>query len=608
MDFVATVLEQSFKCRQRAGKIAYFKRRKKVFPTLERLLSEAVNKTSKGKQRIIIIPEDLKKLVIKLTIGRWASSNMKNGEDSWSHTNENLGLFMISGNRERNRQEDIIDNFDAMKGAAQHRAVALFGTLEEVIRIGRPFSEGKEFRIKDPASTNAMDLYNETPTTTSTDPFSTNEEGGDIDIDSLLDTRQTLSEQIIEWENAGSTLDQQELEEVENLKRQLSVIDSVIQQHTTDQIDMMLDKEASSVDEKTATALPHALWWIASEGNKIQPKKSKDWDISQEVEGNISTILVGTLEEFNALSQEMSFESKFFDIEEHFEILELAPPDVDVKFDLVSSLFDRSEIRSLEYQFRLDDKNGEEAMSQLIYFLINRAEQIAIQEGQEQTSAFVRTFSELRRSLVEDIELRKSRVIDKNYLERLFARIFPLPLNPSSLRKSDPIIKLMDAKNSVREMTEIGYKGSPELKRRIFSNIVSQTRGADEGRPIPSSMIFYGDTSTGKTFFFKSLIRMLNLELYDRNRPNNENAAAIIINCGNLTEDDNSGDPTKFTVKQAIEDIKDLIAQPNGHRSYIMFDDAHKCGSDKIRKELFAFIQSFFETEDGLLRVKRKTL
>ena len=587
------------------AKLPISKEEKRVFPTLEKLLVEAVKGESSGKQRIVIIPEDLKKLVLKLVVGRWASSNIKNGDEAWSHGNENLDLFMLSGSREDNRQEDFRDNFNAMKGAAENRSVALFGTLEDVILIGRPYSDKREFRIKDPASTSGTDLYSEVNKAESID-----QQDNDTDLDAetsiLVENRDALLADIDDLESNGeqSSSDQ---DEIRDLRKQVELLDGIIAQQENAQDMLDGNTEGSNVDESNSAALPHALWWIAAEGSPIQPKKTKGWDIDQEVDGSLSTILIGTQEEFNALAQEMSFESKFFDIEDHFEILELSPPSAEVKYNLVKSLFSRSQISSLEYQFQLEELKGEKAKSQLIYFLINRAEQIAIQENQEQTSAFVRTFSELRRSLVEDVELRKNRLIDKNYLERLFARIFPLPLNPSSLRADDPIIKLMDTKSSVREMNDIGYKGSPDLKKRIFGNIVSQTRGADEGRPIPSSMIFYGDTSRGKTFFFKSLVRMLDLELYDRGRPNNENASAIIIPCSDLTEDDNTGDPTKITVKQAIDDVKDLIAQPNGHRAYILFDDAHKCASsDKIRREIFAFIQSFFETIDGLMRVKKK--
>ncbi|MCB0357708.1 MAG: hypothetical protein KDD40_11900, partial [Bdellovibrionales bacterium] len=382
------------------AKLPISKEEKKVFPTLETLLNEIVTGGSHGKQRIVIIPEDLKKLVTKLIVGRWASSNAKNSDDRWSHSNEQLSLFMINGSRDDNRQENIVDNFDAMRGAAETRSVGLIGTLEDVIRIGRPYSSFKEFRIKDPASNTGLDLYADKPAQKSSDDSELDDGEEDITASSLqllIEDRDTLTDELRDWES-GDSLTSDEQAEVEKIKHRLAVIQAFIDRQLEENGDKLGGVERESVDESNATALPHLMWWIAAEGKLLQPKKTKGWDISQEVDGVVSTLLVGTREEFHTLEQEMSFESKFFDLEKHFEILELTPPTADVKFSLVNSLFNRNEIRSLEYNFQLEDKSGEQAKSQLIYFLINRAEQIAIQEGQEQTSAFVRTFSELRRS------------------------------------------------------------------------------------------------------------------------------------------------------------------------------------------------------------------
>ncbi|MEO0335376.1 MAG: hypothetical protein AAF202_03225, partial [Pseudomonadota bacterium] len=190
------------------------------------------------------------------------------------------------------------------------------------------------------------------------------------------------------------------------------------------------------------------------------------------------------------------------------------------------------------------------------------------------------------------------------YLERLFFKIFPITINLDNLEEDDPLKRIVNVQEAARELAKLGYQGPMELKELTLSTMLSQTTGSDAGRPIPNSQIYYGDTSTGKTFLFKKKMELLGLDKYDPNRAGNEEAGFIIINVQNLVEDNPSGD--KMTVDEAISQIEDLLAQPNGHRAQILFDDAHKTGTKSIHQKLHSYIQSFFEAPDGVKRVKKR--
>ncbi len=573
----------------------------KVFPEIDRILSEAGKGLLKGKQKVLIVSKELKPLINKLIMTRWASQNVNTTLPSpWHHSNDRLLFYSIQGDRSHNSQDKVFENYQAMHGGAKYKSVVLYADLENINAIGRPFNPtGSNFTLKDPliSKSSARSDFISIDDADSVN----NEENGvtksNIQTHALLTTRDTLQSEIDQYaskRDSASDDDKKKYEQAINERQ--SKISS---------IDSQLASLMTNVNMGDHQAMPHLMWLIATEGEKLQPKIGRDWSISSAVDKKLATILIATPEEWSTAEHDMGFEAKYFDPKDHFEFVELASPSEETKFNLVRSLFLKAEIQSLDYRFFISSNSNEDAERQLISHFVNRVEQIAIQQNIESTTAFIKAFAELRRTLVEDTSLRRSRTIDKNFLERLFFKIFPLPISLENLESDDPLNRLQNIQDAARKLQQLGYHGAMDLKERTLDTILNQTRGSDAGRPIPNSQIYFGGTSSGKTFLFKKKVEMLGLTPYNPNKANNEEAEYIIISVQNLVED-GSKEAGKLTVDDAIEMIQDLIAQPKGHRSFILFDDAHKTSSKVVHQKLFSFLQSLFEAPNGLIRVKKK--
>ncbi len=573
----------------------------KVFPEIDRILNEAGHGNLNGKQKVLIVSKELKPLINKLIMTRWASYNINPSlPSSWHNSNQKLLVYSVQGDRSQNSQEKVFENFQAMRGGAKYKSVVLYADLENVNAIGRPFNPvASNFMLKDPlmnrsaARTDFISI--DDPTNISNEDASSTE--NTQQSNRLLSERAKLEEQtsgyLVERENADDSKKRQYDSAIRENKAKIATIDN------------QLATLMTSVHTGDHQAMPHLMWLIATEGEKVQPKVARDWSITNAVDRKLATILIATPEEWATAEHDMGFEEKYFDPKTHFEFVELASPSEETKFNLVRSLFLKPEIQSLDYRFLISPNLNDDAQRQLISHFVNRVEQIAIQQNMESTTAFIKAFAELRRTLVEDTSLRRSRTIDKNFLERLFFKIFPLPISLENLESDDPLNRLQNIQDAARKLQQLGYHGAMDLKERTLETILNQTRGSDAGRPIPNSQIFFGGTSSGKTFLFKKKVEMLGLVPYNPNKANNEEAEYIIISVQNLVED-GSKEAGKLTVDDAIEMILDLIAQPKGHRSFILFDDAHKTSSKVVHQKLFSFIQSLFEAPNGVIRVKKK--
>ena len=628
------------------ARIPYKSEEMRVFPTLDRLLNDAANGNLAGQQKIIIVPQELKTLVQKLIMLRWATSDSSAG--AWNYSNRKLALHKVLGTN--NFQNVVQDNFKAMSGAAHTRHSVFYSDLESIIRIGRPYTPatvgggGYGFRIRDPIlGSKGFLMESEAKLRADSDSVSPelplsiaqNENENDEDEDLV-----ELEDVWVELENVTSQINTMTTE-LENLERRrravgpdkaslkaidessaslqnevafLKTVRGVLEKRleSFDDVRPVEGKQEDLIDDRgpirrvtEKTAFPHMMWWIAAEGQSVQPRKKAGWSLKKAVERHVATILVGTEDELHRLETDMSFENKFFDLREHFEVVHLEAPDEQTKFQLVEQLFERPEVSSLGIRFALENDVGRDPRSQLIYHFINRIDQVAYDEKIEPTAAFVRAFIALKTALSEDLELRRHRLIDEKFIERLFTKVFPMPLKPEILEPTDPLNRLRDQDQSVRDLQAVGYEGSPDLKRRFFETILSQTRPTDTSRPIPNSQILFGGTSTGKTFLLESLFKMLNLVEYNPTRASNEEADFIIIKVQKLTADDTS-DPDKMTVKEAITQVMDLMAQPKGVRAHIVFDDFHKATSKAVREKLSQFIAALFEAKNGMYVVKSK--
>ena len=504
-----------------------------------------------------------------------------------------------------------------MRGAADHKNVVNYSDLERIISVGRPVNEngtGRHFRVIDPALKNqAGGVLSLDATSDQLQAVEVVEDGqlSSSDISDLRDELARAEDRYSETEDRMTELkdnnrdDYEELSEYQELQGDLEAA-----REDKERIAATLGDAATAAEDDSSAAdrkLPHLLWMFAAEGMKVQPKTRKDWSLETAVDRKMATIIIGTPEEWATVEQDIAFESPYLNIEDNFDFVELNAPTEDLKVQLIESLFRRPEIESLDYSFYLDgeeEASQEEARNQLIYHFVNRVEQIAGNLELESTASFIRAFTELRTNLSEDTTLRRSRRIDRRYLERLFFKIFPITINLDNLEDDDPLKRIVNIQEAARELTKLGYQGPMELKELTLQTMMSQTTGSDAGRPIPNSQIYYGGTSSGKTYLFRKKMELLGLSPYDPARAGNEEAGYIIISVQNLVEENASGD--KMTVDDAIASIEDLLAQPNGHRAQILFDDAHKTGTKAIHQKLHSYIQSFFEAPDGVKRVRKK--
>lgn len=499
-----------------------------VFPNLEKLLTDLASKDKPAEHRFLVVPEELKALVRRLIMARWAT-DLKSLTGPWNRSNSDLALFSLS--QDHLSQELVSENFEAMRGALRGRRPVLLADMQDILKIGRLRSEDGEnggFLLKDPVGEKAgqTELGRET------------EDNGDA---------RPLSQQ-----------------------------------------------------------LPHMIWWLATEGRQVQPKATKGWQLKQEARPEIPTLILTTEKELDALHQEAKFEHKFIDFKEQFALTHMQKPSEEAKAVLIEDLFRRRDIASLQYEFKHENLDAEDARKQLVGLLVGKVEQISQLLRIESTYAFLKIYVALRRALIEDPELRQDRAIDSAYIFRLFAKVFPLPLSYEILTPTDPLIKLKDPEAAARGIQERGYEGPLDLKRQVVRNLTGHTRGGgDGGRKIPSSIVLIGDTGTGKTFLVETLIRYMGLKLYSYSKPYDDDAEAMIIRVMDLIEEDDPARPEKMSVKRVLEHASNFLASRNGWRGLLLFDDLHKATTPKILGQLMAFIQGLQEAQNGIVQVRR---
>ncbi|MEO0335152.1 MAG: hypothetical protein AAF202_02080, partial [Pseudomonadota bacterium] len=129
----------------------------KVFPDLEALFTKAAKGQMKGEQIALVVPKELKPLIHKLVMSRWATKDRQLA-GPWHYSNRELVFYQLSGRKEDNPQSKVFENFQAMRGAADFRNVVNYSDLERIINIGRPVNnQGRQFRLTDPALKNAAE-------------------------------------------------------------------------------------------------------------------------------------------------------------------------------------------------------------------------------------------------------------------------------------------------------------------------------------------------------------------------------------------------------------------------------------------------------------------
>ena len=473
----------------------------RVFPTLDRILNQAATGELKGKKKIILVPDDLKKLVKTLVMVRWSTPEAVSG--AWSFRNPDLALAQISGDNMK-YQTTVLENFKGLRGAANSRHAVLYSDLETVLKFRRPDQDPHQrpiFRLRDPVRGRKDGMFGEfdgapaadTRETAALDPgdqpqphfedqlhnpddeeefdFLKNVMASEDDTASLdalekelsanNDEIARLSSKLDTIETFGSAADSTEVLDVRkdiasrrSYRERLRAMQHTLEDNLKDGVPLGEAHARASTD-----LAPHLMWWIAAEGHPKQPEPRSGWSIGSSIDRQVASILVGTPEEYEKLKTELTAEAKYFNLDEEFEVTTLEAPSDETKFNLVSDLFDRSEVLSLRLKFQTRKDLGLDPKAQLIHHFNNGVDQLAYDKGIDKTTAFIRAYVALQNALTEDVELFAHRTISERFIERLFTRVFPMPLNRDILEPNDPLNRLANQDFAVRELQAAGGRG-----------------------------------------------------------------------------------------------------------------------------------------------------
>lgn len=367
---------------------------------------------------------------------------------------------------------------------------------------------------------------------------------------------------------------------------------------------------------------PHMLYLLATEGRRLSFE-----EFEQETPGEhnkVGMLLVGTEEEWESLQRDLGQENRI-GLADRFKVERLDPPSEETRKKLLRRVLDRPEIASIRYSFdasgvvqqdKLAEISSDEQLDKLLAFAVSRCQGLASQNGKEPISSFLDFVAVFGKSLIEDETIRRRRTLDRAAIERLFSKIFPMPINVTTLPPEDPLRRLQSP-NFAFEWQGAGYESSIELKAKVVKTLLAQTR-PDPVRKIPSSVILYGESRSGKTYLFETLCKTLGLKRYDYSRPKDPNAQALVINVGKLrpdpegkekkgNNDDRDDDrlppaSESMTVSEAVRHLHNFLKLPNGYRGHILFDDVHQA-PEKVRSQIITLLRTLFESDRGLYRI-----
>ncbi|PWU16903.1 MAG: hypothetical protein C5B49_09870, partial [Bdellovibrio sp.] len=355
-----------------------------------------------------------------------------------------------------------------------------------------------------------------------------------------------------------------------------------------------LDRVAS-----TSTALYPSFLYLMAAGRPLSLREFRD----DNAKPAYSSLIVATPEEMKSIERNLAHEIEYGMLD-RFKIQEIKDPDPESMSASLKDVFKNADVQSLEYQFSAKEikpraeLDSDKSLEVVIDYAVSRFLGLLGQKKESRFESFVRFRSVFALAVLSDREVRRTRLINKFFVERVLTQVFDIPMNLATLPADDPMV-VLSGKDALLNLQAAGYAGPFELKRRVVSTLLSQTR-AESGKPVPGSIILFGNTGSGKTFLFKTMVKMLKLKLYDFNdMSSNNDAQAIIINVGKLKVEEGEGREDDMDVDQALQHLNLLLATPNGYRSWILFDDVH-AASEKVMAKILNWQRMIFESQDGM--------
>lgn len=360
--------------------------------------------------------------------------------------------------------------------------------------------------------------------------------------------------------------------------------------------------EIGEVSSKLEKRHPHALYLLAA-GHPMtleEFKQSKD-------SAQSSMFILATPDEMEKLKKSASMEMDH-GLLDRFHIEEIKDPDADSMSLSLRQIFDNPEVKSLGFQFSAKEirrnvqLSPEENFNLVIDYAISRFSHLIENKNDSRFESFMRFRTAFANSILSDREVRRTRIINKHFIERVLNQVFDIPMNLETLPEDDPL-KILSREDALVLMQKHGFLGPFDLKEIVRDTILSQTK-PDAGKTIPSSFLLTGKSGTGKTKIVLSLIEMLKLKIYDfNNSNNNQDASAFYLNCGQVLESNGNNRAGSLDVQQAIEHLDNFLASPNGYRGFIFIDDI-TAAPEAVRAKLLTWMRSLFESQNGLYTAK----
>lgn len=347
--------------------------------------------------------------------------------------------------------------------------------------------------------------------------------------------------------------------------------------------------DAGAAHQESQTKPPHFMYLMANEGKKT-PLSRFD---PKQVQKSTSQLFIGSQTEWNYLQAEADFEANY-GLFDSVEVVELEPPTRELRIQYaIENVLRMPLIKAFGYTVSLEgmvsaggheNYERDEAELKLMSYLVNRAQQLAIDNNMPVFESFMRVLNELARQLTQNSQYRRARVVNRGIIEKVLARIFPMPLNLNVLSDSDPL-KILNREDADFLWLKAGYPGSVHFKDKVIKVILSQL-STDDVRTMKSSAIIMGNTGSTKTRAITTLFKMLGLKHYefDRGEKDNEGSWAFVLNMAQVLSPKGGSKQVGSERMMSFEDAKNhldtFLASENGARGFIFFDDMHLAPDD----------------------------
>ncbi len=378
---------------------------------------------------------------------------------------------------------------------------------------------------------------------------------------------------------------------------------------------MDVDDSSTALDEaEVKMTHPHALYFLATEGKKIELSKFKK---REGLQPKTSLLILASEKEWEALSKDVEKTEGAFGLLEHFEIERLSPPSREDQIRMFNEVTFGRAFRTLDYVFDAEKiahdnekLSAEEKKVRVISYLVTQVDTLAKEQKVNPLMAFSDVLVSFRNMLHYDDGIRRRGIIDYKTVQLVLAKVFKMPFKLQLLEETDPL-KILSRGDILSLIQNIGgYPGDFSLTKQVVETILGQTR-QETSKSMPASIVSFGETSTGKTQLFLSLVKTMdvmsngNFKLYNLNidplDEHNLHAKAFILPCMKLTDSDSSGG--LINVDMALSHLEHFLSSHNGYRGWILVDDLHYC-APSVRAKVISRLRSLFDTEDERVHVK----